>query len=175
MPMSVWRIDDAIVLWYRLGYQDPRQNEDVLGCSASPTPAEFFADASHSAGSCNPNTPAAPFRSAVRSTHSPSVPARACAALSGQMTLALRLLLSKRSNHGRESETDSRGRSKCLAKLLQSPLRVRMRGHVVVQDSAAPDLHHDKNVKHSKSGRHRHQEITCRDGFAWLRTNVFQC
>src|ERR1017187_2139984 len=43
--------------------------------------------------------------------------------------------------------------------LLQRPLCGRMRGHVVVENTTAPYLHHDKNIEHPESGRDRNQKV----------------
>src|SRR5664280_896960 len=47
-----------------------------------------------------------------------------------------------------------------FSELLQRPLCGRMRGHVVMQNTTAPDLHHDENTEHPESGRDRNQEVT---------------
>src|SRR2546428_3145480 len=45
------------------------------------------------------------------------------------------------------------------SKLLDRPLSRRMFGHIPVQQSAGPDVEHDKDVQESEPGRHRHEEI----------------
>src|SRR5206468_3003265 len=48
-------------------------------------------------------------------------------------------------------------------KLLQCPRCTRMRSDIAMQDSSGPHLHHHEHVKHAKSGRDGHQEITSDD------------
>ena len=47
-----------------------------------------------------------------------------------------------------------------LPDLILHPRERRARGHVRVDDSARPELHHDEDVDHAKRGRPLHEEVT---------------
>jgi len=55
-----------------------------------------------------------------------------------------------------------------FSELLQRPARRRMRGHVVVENTAARYLHHDENIDHLESGRDRNQEVTSDDALRMI-------
>ena len=44
-------------------------------------------------------------------------------------------------------------------KLLQCPVCRRMRGHVVVENTAAADFHHEKDEEHLEPDRHSNQKV----------------
>ena len=51
------------------------------------------------------------------------------------------------------------GFRKCLAQLLENPIGSRMRGHIKVQDSAAPVLDDEQTVHQAKGGRWHGEEV----------------
>src|SRR5664280_3496455 len=55
-----------------------------------------------------------------------------------------------------------------FSELLQCPLCGRTRGHVVMENTTAPDLHHDENIEHPESGRARNQEVTSDDALRMI-------
>jgi hypothetical protein len=55
-----------------------------------------------------------------------------------------------------------------FSELLQRPLCGRMRGHVAMENTTAPYLHHDENIEHPESGRDRNQEVTSDDALCMI-------
>ena len=55
-----------------------------------------------------------------------------------------------------------------FSQLLQRPLCGGMPGHVVMENTTGPHLHHDENIEHPESGRDRNQEVTSDDALRMI-------
>src|ERR1700730_17125470 len=96
--------------------------------------------------------------------HLPSVRAPACAILAvRKRSEVLRPARTRRSNHGHESRTGADGHPEGLPETVQRPVCRRMSGHVVMENAAAANLHHEEDKQHLESDRDCNQEITGHD------------